>query len=119
MADVNLSLDLTLNVQEQTTHRIKKFGFGDGYVQIAADGINTRLTEYQITTKPLPVADAATLKSNLDSVIQGDYFLATLTPFSTQQRRYRIKGNAYSRQYLPSNTTAYEVFQFTLEEAYS
>lgn len=119
MADVNLALDFTMNVQESTTHRVRKFGFGDGYEQIAADGINTRSTEYQVTTKPLNSADASVMKTGLDQVAVGDYFLATLLPFSTEQRRYRLKDNSYQRQILPSNLTSYEVYQFTLVEAFA
>lgn len=119
MADVNLSLDITINVSERVSHRVRKFSFGDGYEQIAADGINTRMTEYDITTRPLNTADANNLRSKLDKVAVGDYFLATLQPFSIEQRRYRLKDNSYDRQFLPSNLTSYQVFQFTLIEAHT
>ena len=52
MADVNLTLDLRMEVTEQTTHRVRKYGFGDGYEAVAKDGINTRQTEYSVTTVP-------------------------------------------------------------------
>lgn len=116
MADVNLALDLTMNVQERLTHRVKRYGFGDGYEQIARDGINTRVTEYDITTKPLGTADAEALRQALNLVCTGDMFLATLLPFSTEQRRYRVKDSTYSRQFLPSNGNFFVVYQFTLQE---
>ena len=52
MADVNLSLDLLNEVRESTSHRVKRFGFGDGYEQVAADGANTRMTKYDVITRP-------------------------------------------------------------------
>ena len=128
MADVNLSLDLVSNIQEKRTHRVRKFSFGDGYEQIAADGINTRTTEYSITTRPLKSADAVTLLDGLDAVAIGYFFVATLQPFSTTPRRYRVKDNSFTRQFLVANTTnqsidsdneSIQIIQFSLIEAYS
>lgn len=126
MADVNLALDLVSNVQEKRSHRVKKFSFGDGYEQISADGVNTRMSEYDITTRPLGSTDALVLRNSLDDVAVGDYFLMTLTPFSQTPRRYRLKDNSYSRLFLVAGTTnpnittnnpTLEVFQFSLIEA--
>jgi phage-related protein len=117
VADKALSLDLTINVSEKVFHRVKKYGFGDGYEQIQKDGINSRSTEYEITTKPLSSSDASTLKTNLDSVATGDYFVATLSPFSTTSKRYRLKNGSYTEQLLPS--TARHIFTFTLQEAFA
>ncbi len=118
MADVNLTLDLRMEVSEQTTHRVRKYGFGDGYEAIAKDGINTRLTEYSVTTEPIKDATTqTTFIADLDKVATGDYFLATLTPFSAVERRYRLKDNTYSRQILPSNRAM--TFTFILVEAFS
>lgn len=118
MADINLSIDLPASIQEVTTHRVKRFGFGDGYEQIAADGINSRGTSYEFTTKPLSSADAAELKTNLDNVAIGDFFLATLAPFSSEERRYRLSDNTYTRSVL-AGTAGDEIFQFTLVEAFA
>lgn len=126
MADVNLALDLLSNVQEKRTHRVRKFSFGDGYEQISADGVNTRMSEYDITTRPLAATDALILRNVLDDVAIGDYFVITLTPFSQLPRRYRLKDSSYTRQFLVAGTTnpnittsnpTLEVFQFTLIEA--
>ena len=176
MADVSLALDLRMEVSEKTSHRVRKYGFGDGYEAMAVDGINSRQTEYAITTEPIkdvttqatfqdsldsvakgnyfvatlapfstqqrryeavvkdgintrsteysvttePIKDATTqttFLADLDKVATGDYFLATLTPFSTVPRRYRLKDNTYSRQILPSNRAM--TFSFTLVEAFS
>jgi len=119
MADVNLSIDLRMEISEKVSHRVRKFSFGDGYEQLAADGIQTRLTEYNVTTRPLETADANTLRTNLDKVAVGDFFLATLTPFSTTPRRYRLKDNSYDRKVMPGHAKSYQVFTFTLMEAYA
>jgi len=119
MADVNLALDIPMHVQEIHTHRVRKFSFGDGYEQVAADGTNTRMTEYNITTRPLVDADASNLQNDLDKVAVGDFFLITLQPFSSLPRRYRLKGNSYQRQFLPAHVTRHQIFQFTLVESFS
>ena len=88
MADVNFGIDLVNTVQERMSHRVRRFGFGDGYEQIAADGVNSRMVEYDITTRPLKVADATTMRTALDNAAIGDYLLCTLEPYSNIQRRY-------------------------------
>lgn len=127
MADVNLGIDLISNVTERLTHRVRKFGFGDGYEQIAEDGINSRITQYDITTRPLDVTNALVMKTALDKAAVGDFLLITLKPFNYTNRRYRLADNGYQRSFLkgPSdsafvstNGPAYEIFQFTLVEAY-
>ena len=118
MADVNLAINLLLDVQEITSHRVRKFGYGDGYEVIAADGINTRMTEYAITTEPIQGnGNQSQLERRLDRVCKGDYFLTTLTPLVTEQRRYRVKDSTYSRKLLPASSSIQ--YSFTLIEAYA
>ena len=128
MADVNLSIELVSSASEQLTHRVRKFGFGDGYEQIAQDGINSRSASYDITTRPLNLLDADTVSDALDKAATGDYLLMTLKPFSYVQRRYRLVNSSYTRQFLkaPNDNSfittsgrAYVMFQFTLVEAFS
>ena len=116
MADRNLAIDLTIGVTENVVHRVRRYGFGDGYEQLQPDGINSKLTEYTITTRPLTAAAAGALRTDLDNVARGDHFLATLQPFSSVQQRYRIKDNKYSEQILPS--TNRRVFTFVLQLAF-
>ena len=118
MADVSLALDLRMEVSEKTSHRVRKYGFGDGYEAMAVDGINSRQTEYSITTEPIKdVTTQATFQDSLDSVAKGNYFVATLAPFSTQQRRYRLADSTYTRKIHPASGAI--EFSFTLVEAYS
>ncbi len=118
MADVSLLLDLRMEVSETTSHRVRKYGFGDGYEAIAKDGINTRQTEYSIKTEPIKdITTSSIFQESLDRVSTGDFFLATLAPFSTVPRRYRLKDSSYTREINPSNKSV--TFSFTLVEAYS
>lgn len=128
MADVNLSVDLLSNVSESVTTRVRKFGFGDGYEQIAEDGINSRIAEYNITSRPMASADATTLESALLAATKGDFLLMTLKPFSYLQRRYRLKDNTFTKQFMKgpadnagisTNGPSYIIYQFGLIEAYS
>ncbi len=118
MADVNLTLDLRLDIQEVTSHRVRKYGFGDGYEVIASDGINSRMTEYAVKTEPIRAGGIQTqFQRRLDKVCKGDYFLTTLTPFSTEQRRYRLKDSTYQRRIMPASGAM--EFSFTLIEAHA
>ena len=116
-----LALDLVLDVQEKHTHRVRKFGFGDGYEQIQPDGINTRVREYNITTTPFSESDYISFKSSLDAVCIGDTFLIeSLEPFipraSLENAHFRIADGSYSVAYLPASDK-YR-FTFVLTEAF-
>lgn len=118
MADIALSnFALRSDVQEKTTHRVRKYGFGDGYTLVAPDGINTDIKEYSIKSIPMSSADAATFQANLDSVCRGDFFVATLEPYTDIAKRYRLKDSTYTRQSIPFSLKS--VFSFTLQVAYS
>lgn len=120
MADVSLALDLVMSVEEKTVHRVRKYGFGDGYELLAPDGINSRIMEYNITTRPLTNAEALGnngLRSKLDKVCAGDFFVATLQPYSLVESRYRIVDSNYSSSYLPGSDKF--IYSFSLRQAFS
>jgi len=117
MADKALALDLVLSVEEDTIHRVRKFGFGDGYEQISPDGINTSVREYNITTRPLTPTEFVLLKIDLDAVCIGDFFLATLQPYSSVETRYRLADSKYVSTHLPASDT-YRI-SFVLREAFA
>lgn len=109
-----------MSVEEKTVHRVRKYGFGDGYELIAPDGINSRITEYNITTRPLTSAEALGnngLRSKLDQVCQGDFFVATLQPYSFDESRYRLVDSNYSSSYLPGSDKY--IFSFGLRQAFA
>jgi phage-related protein len=122
MADIPFSLELVMGVKETTTHRVRKFGFGDGYEQIAPDGINTKVREYNITTRPFNLVETNAFKANLDEVCAGDFFLVPntsgLPPYIIGESvRFRIADNKYSISNLPASEKY--IFEFTLREAFS
>ena len=121
MADVNLALEFRIDVVERTSHRVRTFGFGDGYEAMSADGVNSRMTEYAVTTEPLR-SGVASFQNKLDKVATGDYFLTSaagnfLAPYVSEARRYRLKGNTYDKKFMPASGAV--VFTFTLVEAYA
>ena len=124
MADTNLVVDLILGVEEVTTHRIRKFGYGDGYEQIAPDGINTKVREYNITTIPFSGSEAILFREVLDEVCTGTFFRTTrdvgLPPYilpSTDLVRFRLVDNKYSVTSFPAANKFQ--FAFTLREAFA
>jgi|TARA_Y100000289_G_scaffold54971_1_gene57728 hypothetical protein len=116
-----LALDLVLDVQEKHTHRVRSFGYGDGYEQIEPDGINTHSREYNITTIPFSQSTYISFKRNLDQVCVGETFLVeSLEPFipraSAEAGHFRLVDNTYSVSYLPASDK-YR-FTFVLKEAF-
>lgn len=124
MAVVDLSLDIVANTVEDVSYRVRKFGFGDGYEQIAVDGINPRTIEYNITTRPLDRADSNSLQGILDKAAVGDLLQITLEPYTAEERLYRLKDSQYSRQLLRYTARSGQqelsktVYTFTLVEAH-
>lgn len=122
MADIPFVLDLVMGVTETTQHRVRKFGFGDGYEQIVPDGINTKVREYNITTRPFTLSETNALKANLDEVCAGDFFLVSRStgfpPYIIGESvRFRIVDNKYTIRNLPSSEKY--TFEFTLREAFA
>lgn len=122
MADLPFVIDLVMGVDETTSHRIRKFGYGDGYEQIAPDGINTKVREYNITTIPFDPVSTNAFKANLDNVCAGDFFLVSsstgLPPFIVGESvRFRIVDNKYTISNLPASEKF--IFKFRLREAFS
>lgn len=118
----SLSIELLLGVEESTSHRVRKFGYGDGYEQILPDGVNSKVRSYNIITSPISDASAITLVTALDEVCDGDTFeIQSLEPFFSialdqPALHFRLADNTYSRSYLPAS----DKFQFTfvLQEAF-
>tara|TARA_B100000073_G_scaffold203362_2_gene168631 strand:+ start:994 stop:1356 length:363 start_codon:yes stop_codon:yes gene_type:complete len=116
---LDLSLDLILGVEEKHNHRVRKFGYGDGYEQLAPDGINSLVREYNITTIPFSSSQYETFKAALDAVCVGDTFLIkSLQPFisTLDGVHFRLVDNTYSVDYLPA-ADKYR-FSFGLREAF-
>ena len=124
MADQVLAIDLILGVDEVTSHRIRKFGYGDGYEQIAPDGINTKVREYNITSVPFSASTTSAFREILDQICIGDFFktnteqgMPPYIPPGSDPVRFRIVDNKYTITSLPASNK----FQFTfaIREAFS
>ena len=66
---------------------------------------------------PLNSADYISFREDLDFVCQGNFFKATLSPYSLEETRYRVVDSNYSLTYLPSSERY--VISFTLREAFA
>ena len=118
MSDIALALDLVISVEETTNHRVRRFGYGDGYEVISPDGINSVVREYNITTRPLSLTDFSSLKTNLDKVCAGDFFVVdSLEPYIFEATRFRLVDSKYNVRHLPASNTY--IFVFTLREAFA
>jgi phage-related protein len=101
----------TLNVNRSS--RIKTSQFGDGYQQVAPDGINTENYVYDIETLPLSDAQAASVESSL-TTLRGNIFYSQFRQ-DTQPEKYRLDGNNWSWQSAGKDAN---VFQFKVKRAY-
>jgi hypothetical protein len=124
MADQVLNIELILGVDEVTSHRIRKFGYGDGYEQIAPDGINTKVREYNITTVPFSASTASDFREVLDDICIGDFFKTTTEiglppyiPAGSDSVRFRLVDNKYTLKSLPASDKFQ--FMFAIREAFS
>ena len=93
--------------------RIRKVQFGDGYEQLAPDGINTETVTYAIETLPLSDTQAASLNTTLLSR-KGDFFFSKL-PDETVVAKYRLDDNRWSWSIQGKDAN---VFQFRLRKVY-
>jgi phage-related protein len=109
------ALDIPLREQLgiDRTSRIKKAQFGDGYEQVAPDGINTELVVYSIETLPLSDTQAASLNSTLLSR-KGDFFYSKFKD-ETAVAKYRIDDNRWSWNIQGKDAN---VFQFRMRKVY-
>jgi len=93
--------------------RIRKVQFGDGYEQLAPDGINTETVTYAIETLPLSDTQAASLNTTLLSR-KGNFFFSKL-PDETVVAKYRLDDNRWSWNIQGKDAN---VFQFRLRKVY-
>jgi phage-related protein len=93
--------------------RIRKVQFGDGYEQLAPDGINTETVTYSIETLPLSDTQATSLNTTLLSR-KGNFFFSKL-PDETVIAKYRLDDNRWSWNIQGKDAN---VFQFRLRKVY-
>ena len=76
----------SLKSKKNISYRVRNAGFGDGYVQRAADGINTKLVSWDLVWNALTPTDAGTIESFLDG--QAGYKAFYYTVPGDIQRKY-------------------------------
>jgi hypothetical protein len=95
------------------TSRIRKAQFGDGYEQVAPDGINTDTVVYTIETLPLSDAQATSLDTTLRNR-KGDFFFSKLKD-EPAVAKYRLDDNRWSWSIQGKDAN---VFRFRLRKVY-
>jgi phage-related protein len=109
VSDIPCRQDLAID----RTSRIRKVQFGDGYEQIAPDGINTETVLYSIETLPLSDTQAASLNTTL-LTRKGESFYSKLSD-EPAVAKYRIDDNRWSWNIQGKDAN---VFQFRLRKVY-
>lgn len=77
--------------------RVKKVEFGNGYEQVAPDGINSVHDEWQVAYPNLTVGERDTVLTALNTV-QGWDYLTWTAPGDIEQKKWRITDSGYSMQ---------------------
>lgn len=89
-----LSNKISTESMSKISQRIILSKFGDGYSQRAADGINSRVDNWDVKWIPLDDADMQTVVAALDTVGGWDYIIWT-SPIDASPKRY-ILTDGYS-----------------------
>jgi phage-related protein len=94
-----LPTKIVLDSDKSVSFRAISSQFGDGYQQIAPNGINNRVASWTIEWAPLTQTERDTVESVLDSV--GSWGILTWTPcMETVQLKFRMSNEGYSRKSL-------------------
>lgn len=94
-----LPTKIVLSSDKSVTFRTISSQFGDGYQQVAPNGINVKVASWNIEWAPLTLAERNTVEGVLDSV--GTWGILTWTPcVETTQLKFRISGEGYTRKSL-------------------
>jgi phage-related protein len=71
--------------------------FGDGYQQVAPNGINVKIASWSIEWGALTLAERDTVEASLDSV--GSWGILTWTPTNeSTQLKFRMTADGYTRR---------------------
>jgi phage-related protein len=107
-----LSFSIQYGATKNTTTRVKRLSFGDGYEQVAPDGINVIDETWDVVTVPLRDSVADTLESTLNGLL-GEWFY--WTPPYGSEGKYRLN-SAISRNYVGVSSST---LSFTLKKVYA
>lgn len=95
------AMPLTEKISQSSSRSIKyrvlKAQFGNGYAQVAPDGINCKVENWNIRYENIEKVDRDTVVDFLDTVAGWD--LITWTPTNdTLEKTYRVTAEGYSEQ---------------------
>ena len=113
MAQPTLALPCEYGLTVVRGIRTKETKFGDGYAQIAPDGINNEIRKYQIDTVPIADTIAIALDAQLIS-LKGDFFYSQFF-MDDHLYKYRLSPNQWQWSSLGPNSNK---FSFTVEQIY-
>lgn len=94
MAQPTFTLEVEYGLTARRGTRVRRVSFGDGYEQVAPDGLNADLRGYDVRTIPLTDAQAEALDQDL-SDLQGDFFYSRFKQDS-ETYKYRLDPNEWS-----------------------
>ena len=94
-----LPTKIALSSDKSVTFRAISSQFGDGYQQVAPNGINTKVASWSVEWGALTLAERAIVEDTLDSV--GTWGILTWTPCNeTVQLKFRVSSEGYTRKAL-------------------
>lgn len=81
---------LTSNTQKQSNYNTKKLQFGDGYINIALDGINYDREQWSMDFIPMDSTEANTLEAMLKNSVSGEAYYLKWMPAGEASYKYWI-----------------------------
>jgi len=106
----------SISSQVSTTYRVLEYQFGNGYKQVAPDGINYALEHWQVEFDNLDTTQSAALESWINTY--GDptkVFTATMV-LGTTPKTYRMNKTGWTKT-CPTGGNVY-TYTFVLEQVY-
>lgn len=111
-----MAITLNFSVQYGATctisTRLKTLSFGDGYEQVAPDGINLNTERWNITTVPLRSAVAGGVEVTMNN-LRGEWFF--WTPPNGDSGKFRLDSDV-TRTFVGVNS---QTVSFTLKRIYA
>lgn len=108
---ITLDLLIQYGATCNTTTRLKRLQFGDGYEQVAPDGINLNVERWNLVTVPLRSSVAGGIEVTLNG-LKGDWFF--WTPPNGDTGKFRLDSDV-SRVYDGYDS---QTLTFTLRRVY-
>jgi len=91
-----LPLKITNDSDKTTFFRELAGQFGDGYQQVAPNGLNNKIDSWSIVWGALTTAEATIVENALNAV--GSWGILTWTPFGETLKKFRMDKSGYTRK---------------------